>query len=101
MGSWEVKRGDLERLTGTLYATPGEQARGVLRTGTVDRPAWIPATGAELARWMHTLGWTFDAAAAALGVKRGTLGRVVYSHRDRPLPPAVRGALRRYLWPSR
>lgn len=100
VGAWRVKRGDLERLTGTVYATAGGQTVDLLRGGGVPRPARLPATGGELDRWRQASGLTFDEAAAVLKIHRGTLGRVVYSHRDRPLPPSVRGALRRYLWPE-
>ena len=96
--SWRVERGNLDRLTGTLYVTPGEQALEVLRTATVPKPAWIPATGADLARWLPTLNISRQDVAKWLGIGDRTLRRLTNTHRSRPLPTRVRAALRRYLW---
>jgi len=101
VGDWRVERGELEQLTGTIYATPGRQAPEVLQTRSMPKPAWIPATGAELAQWFSVHGLTRAAAAELLGIPAGTLCRVPNTHRDRPLPPRVRTAIRRYLWPKK
>ena len=100
VGSWTLERGDLDSLTGVVRATPGEAARAVCDLRDVDRPAWIPATGDDLARWLADAGLTSSAAGALLDLPAPTVRRVCSTYRGRPLPPKVRAALRRHLWPE-
>jgi hypothetical protein len=95
-----LERGDLDHLTGVLRATPGETARTVVERRAIERPAWLPATGGDLARWLATAGLTSQEAGRLLGLPAPAIRRVCSTHRGRPLPTNVRAALRRHLWPA-
>jgi len=98
IGSWRVERGELDRLTGTLIATPGALSLTAAR-GQLERPAWIPATGRELIEWTSSLGLTSADLGEALDRSSATV-RGWRRYGDRPLPAQARAALRGLLWPE-
>ena len=98
--SWTVEGGEVDLLTGNMIATPSETAMQAGGRGALHRPARVPATGDDLARWMDDSGMTSDMAGQVVGVPGPSLRRLAQSHRGRPLPHKVRQALRRHLWPG-
>jgi hypothetical protein len=102
VGDWWIDGGDLEHGTGTIYATPGQPTLDVLPTASsrgarVNRPAWLPSTGAELRGWIQQKGLSSAEAARQLSSTAATV-RGWTSRGDRPLPPKARKALRALLW---
>lgn len=93
---WTVD-GDLDSLSGTVSATPGEMALEVQRTRQLVRPAWLPATGEELDTWIAMGGGNAE-AARHLEVRPARLRQVVTEYTGRPLPKPIREALWNYLW---
>jgi len=97
IGRWWVERGSLGRVSGALYATPGPLSVDVVRSQRVPKPAWIPATGAELDQWMHSRNRSTGAIAGQLGISARTIRRA-RALGARPLPLRTRTALRKLLW---
>ena len=100
VGGYRVERGNLDALSGVLVITPGAEALRIRKEGRVAKAAWLPATGGDVAAWLQRMGLTSDAAGDVLDIPGPTLRRVCSTHRNRPLPPRVRAAFRRHLWPG-
>lgn len=98
LSAWHLEGGELARGEGNIIATPGPMAMEILNTGEVPRPAWLPATSSDLKDWIQRQGKTTTQLGKMLGIPGSTLRRVSNYHPILPLPPNVRGALRRYLW---
>jgi len=100
VGDYRVERGSLDALSGVLVVTPGEEAMRIREEGVIPKAAWLPATGGDVAEWLRRMALTKAAAGDRLGIPGPTLRRVCSTHRNRPLPPKVRAAFRRALWPG-
>lgn len=97
IGDWDFQQGSIERLSATVVAQPGKSALDILKTSNIPKPAWLPATGKDLERWMQASDVTSFQASEILSIPDSTLRRL-RSYKERPLPTRVRQAFRSYLW---
>lgn len=99
-GKYWVERGSLGSLSGVLHVEPGPLALKVLETRQIgQRPAWIPATGNDLDRWLASQKLSAAKAAELLDINKQAMQRA-RQYGPNPLPVRVRKTLRRYLWAS-
>lgn len=97
-GQWEIEHGRIEDLSALLVLHPSAEALALIRgTRRIERPAFVPSTGLELADWLKKAGWSAAEAAERLEIHPRNMQRAaVYG--ARPLPYNVRRALRRHQW---
>lgn len=98
---WEIEHGRLEDLSAVLVLHPSAEAIELVSgRRRIERPAFVPSTGLELADWLKKAGLNATEAGEQIGVPGSTMRRVTATWGARPLPYNVRRALRDHLWPG-
>lgn len=97
LSGWEAN-GRLEAGGTVLTLEVAELAKAVAGSeSTLERPAWLPATGDDLSLMLEKNGWSSIVASERLNVSSSTLRRVKNSGPS-PLPARVRADIRHALW---
>ena len=100
LGSWSHGDGQLDQLQGVITFTAGEAALDAIQGRMPRPPRFVPATGADLRRWLDVSGLTAEAAGDLLGVSGARFRQWLSRYRSAPLPDPVRALLVALLRPS-
>ena len=100
VGHFEWKKGDIDQLSAVLVSQPGAITVAALNGERPRPPAYVPATGSDLRRWLRDSGLSSADLGATIGMSANAMDKACSRYKNMPLPDNLRSLLVDLRWPS-